>query len=226
MNVALKQMKQIMTRMVKGELGVRVMIWKSSIVDFKLEQEMDEIQTKHRKVVDALQLHHFEQQQEHEGSKFEAKSASMNVALKQMKQIMTRMVRGEVGVRVMIWKSLIVDFKLEQEEKKQKEVAAALRGQKRQMESLTEQLAASQSQRFDDSVLSKIQSEHQAEVTELKRKLADSLAESFEAQMSKMNIDVKHEEALQLREDAKTQLKQQHEADINRKDTNHADQMQ
>ena len=46
----------------------------------------------------------------------------------------------------MIWKSLIVDFKLEQEEKKQKEVAAALRGQKRQMKSLTEQVAAAQSQ--------------------------------------------------------------------------------
>ena len=57
------------------------------------------------------------------------------------------------------------------------------------------------------------EAKHATITAALKRKLADSLAESFEAQMSKMNDDAKYEEALQLHKDTLRQLKQQHEAE-------------
>ena len=90
MNAGIKQMGQIMARMVKGELGMRLVVWKGMLVDYKIQQEM---------VAKAL-------------IEAQARSASMNAGIKQMGQIMARMVKGELGMRLVVWKGMWNDFKV------------------------------------------------------------------------------------------------------------------
>ena len=81
-----RQMKLAMVRMVKGEVGMRVAIWHMWMKDGVRGKQMDRMR-----------------------SELEARAANgrKGAALRQMKQIMVRMVKGEVGLRVEIWRGAV-----------------------------------------------------------------------------------------------------------------------
>merc|ERR1712070_680755 len=83
MCVALKQMTHALARMVKGEIGMRVVIWKDEMHRARAQQEQDS-------VVRNLEA--------------AEKKKNVNIALKQMAQALARMVKGEIGMRLVIWK--------------------------------------------------------------------------------------------------------------------------
>merc|ERR1719311_566348 len=77
----LRQLRQIMVRMVKGEVGLRVEIWRTTMKD----------------EVRALEMARLQRELEER-----AADASKGAGLRQLRQIMVRMMKGEVGMRVEI----------------------------------------------------------------------------------------------------------------------------
>merc|ERR1719201_2797893 len=82
----LRQLRQIMVRLVKGEVGLRVEIWRTAMKDEVRALEMARLQ-----------------------SELEARAAdaSKGAALRQLRQIMVRIMKGEVGMRVEIWRTAV-----------------------------------------------------------------------------------------------------------------------
>merc|ERR1719454_2146190 len=80
----LRQLRQIMIRMVKGEAGLRVEIWRTTMKDAVRAKEMARLQTE---------------------LEARAADASKGAALRQLKQIMVRIMKGETAMRVEIWRS-------------------------------------------------------------------------------------------------------------------------
>merc|ERR1719502_1598566 len=80
----LRQLRQILARMVKGEMGMRVEIWRTAMKDEMRADQMARLQ-----------------------SELEARAAdaAKGAALRQLRQILARMVKGEVGMRVEIWRT-------------------------------------------------------------------------------------------------------------------------
>merc|ERR1719502_2453999 len=79
----LRQLRQIMVRMVKGEVGLRVEIWRTTMKDEVRAMEMARLQR---------------------DLEARAADASKGAGLRQLRQIMVRMMKGEVGMRVEIWR--------------------------------------------------------------------------------------------------------------------------
>merc|ERR1719502_1954241 len=82
----LRQLRQILARMVKGEMGMRVEIWRTAMKDEMRADQMARLQ-----------------------SELEARAAdaAKGAALRQLRQIMVRMMKGEVGMRVEIWRTAV-----------------------------------------------------------------------------------------------------------------------
>merc|ERR1719324_343577 len=83
----LRQLRQIMVRMMKGEVGMRVEIWRSAV-------KMDAY-AKHRELQAALEA--------------QMQAQGQGAGLRQLRQIMVRLVKGEVGMRVEIWRTAMKD---------------------------------------------------------------------------------------------------------------------
>merc|ERR1719353_720319 len=84
---ALRQLRQIMVRIMKGEVGMRVEIWRTAV-------KMDAY-AKHRELQAALEA--------------QMQAQGQGAGLRQLRQIMVRMVKGEVGMRVEIWRTAMKD---------------------------------------------------------------------------------------------------------------------
>merc|ERR1719240_1601395 len=82
----LRQLRQIMVRLVKGEVGLRVEIWRTAMKDEVRALEMARLQR---------------------DLEARAADASKGAGLRQLRQIMVRMVKGEVGMRVEIWRTAV-----------------------------------------------------------------------------------------------------------------------
>ena len=87
---AMKQLQQIMARMVKGELGTRVLVWRTEIKEQKAMAASDASSAS--KVEKAM------------AAAVAVTMAGKSSAMKQLQQIMTRMVKGELGMRVLVWR--------------------------------------------------------------------------------------------------------------------------
>merc|ERR1719502_1001970 len=79
----LRQLRQIMMRMVKGEGGLRVEIWRTAMKDEVRAMEMARLQR---------------------DLEARAADASKGAGLRQLRQIMVRLMKGEVGMRVEVWR--------------------------------------------------------------------------------------------------------------------------
>merc|ERR550537_2953 len=82
----LRQLRQILTRMVKGEVGMRVEIWRTAMKDEMRAEEMARLQRELEE---------------------RAADASKGAALRQLKQIMVRLMKGEVAMRVEMWRQQV-----------------------------------------------------------------------------------------------------------------------
>merc|ERR1719305_1489057 len=102
----LRQLRQIMVRLVKGEVGLRVEIWRTAMKDEVRATEMARLQ-----------------------SDLEARAAdaSKGAALRQLRQIMVRIMKGEAAMRLEVWRQLL---KMDAYAK-HAELAAALEAQMR-----------------------------------------------------------------------------------------------
>merc|ERR1719482_673476 len=83
----LRQLRQIMVRLMKGEVGMRVEIWRTGV-------KMDAY-ARHRELQAALEA--------------QMQAQGQGAGLRQLRQIMMRMVKGEVGMRVEIWRTAMKD---------------------------------------------------------------------------------------------------------------------
>merc|ERR1719199_1825655 len=83
-SAGLRQLRQIMIRMVKGEAGLRVEIWRTTMKDEVRAEEMARLQA---------------------DLEARAADASKGAALRQLKQIMVRIMKGETAMRVEVWRS-------------------------------------------------------------------------------------------------------------------------
>ena len=88
--VALRQLKQIMTRMVKGETAARLGLWRDAQHQSTAAEEL-------RRWDHACTVRGEER----------VESVSKKAAIRQLRQILTRMVRGEVAMRVAIWRAAL-----------------------------------------------------------------------------------------------------------------------
>merc|ERR1719454_951998 len=104
----LRQLRQIMIRMVKGEAGLRVEIWRTTMKDAVRAKEMDRMQ----KELEAR-----------------AADASKGAALRQLKQIMVRIMKGEVAMRLEVWRSLMKMDAYAKHAEMQAALEAQMRGQ-------------------------------------------------------------------------------------------------
>merc|ERR1719181_1712753 len=82
----LRMLRQIFARMVKGEVGMRVEIWRTTMKDEVRAREMARLQRE---------------------LEARAADASKGAALRQLKQIMVRIMKGEVAMRLEVWRSLM-----------------------------------------------------------------------------------------------------------------------
>ena len=82
----LRLLRQIMVRMVKGEVAMRVVIWKTATQDVQRMAELKLLQWK----LDGRTA---------DGSK--------GVALRLLRQIMVRMVKGETAMRLEVWRQKV-----------------------------------------------------------------------------------------------------------------------
>jgi hypothetical protein len=98
-SAALKLMGQIMVRIVKGELGLRLVVWQGWMREYQ--------QLRQEETTEALAA--------------AAREHCMFSATRQMGQIMARMVKGELGLRLVVWKGMLMDYKIQQEEEEQQE---------------------------------------------------------------------------------------------------------
>merc|ERR1719450_2090521 len=85
-SAGLRMLRQIFARMVKGEVGMRVEIWRTTMKDEVRAAEMARMQRELEE---------------------RAADASKGAALRQLKQIMVRIMKGEVGMRVEIWRTAV-----------------------------------------------------------------------------------------------------------------------
>merc|ERR1719253_1857033 len=84
---ALRQLKQIMVRLMKGEVAMRLEVWKSLM-------KMDAY-AKHAELQAALEA--------------QMRAQGQDAGLRMLKQIMVRMVKGEAAMRVEIWRTAMKD---------------------------------------------------------------------------------------------------------------------
>merc|ERR1719305_293839 len=82
-SAGLRQLRQIMIRMVKGEAGYRIEIWRTAMQDETRAAEMAELQRDLEARCDDL---------------------SKGAALRQLKQIMIRIMKGEAAMRLEVWR--------------------------------------------------------------------------------------------------------------------------
>jgi len=80
----LKMMAQIMTRAVKGELGMRILIWRTTMSEWKRLDALSAM----RRELDSKAAH-----------------ASRGAGIRQLKQVMIRLAKGEIAMRIEIWKT-------------------------------------------------------------------------------------------------------------------------
>jgi len=80
----LRMLKQIMVRMVKGEAAMRIEIWRTTMKDEVRLADMARMQRE---------------------LEARAASASQGAALRQLKQIMIRIMKGEVAMRLEVWRT-------------------------------------------------------------------------------------------------------------------------
>ena len=142
---------------------------------------------------------------------------NQSVALNQFKYIAHRISQRELQMRLATWKdslsrlriSQLFNLKSQRDSGEIQTSRLSWREAARKGRAIVDGL---QMRQFElESEIAELRSTHQSEIKELKRKLSDSLAELFEAQMSQMNEAVRHGEVVQLHERAIQQLVEQHE---------------
>merc|ERR1719174_2254022 len=85
-SAGLRQLRQIMIRMVKGEAGYRIEIWRTTMQDETRAAEMARLQA---------------------DLEARAADASKGAALRQLKQIMVRIMKGEAAMRLEMWRTAV-----------------------------------------------------------------------------------------------------------------------
>ena len=88
--IGLRQLQQIVTRRTKAELGMRVQVWSRAVIDKERARRVTEMALMEIRVREEL-----------EGR---AADASRGAGLRLMKQIMTRLGKGEGAMRVDVWR--------------------------------------------------------------------------------------------------------------------------
>ena len=83
-----RMMRQVMARMVKGEIGMRLVVWRTAV--------QDEV---HGKQLRLLQ----------DGLEARMMAQGQGAGVTMMKQAMARMVKGEVGMRLVVWRTAVQD---------------------------------------------------------------------------------------------------------------------
>lgn len=83
----LKSMARIVTRITKGELGMRILLWRTAGLD-----------QKRRDALTAL----------HQDLQAKAASSSKGAGLRQLKQVMIRLAKGEASMRLEIWRNEVI----------------------------------------------------------------------------------------------------------------------
>ena len=82
-SAGLRQLRQIMARMVKGEAGLRVEVWRTAMKDEARAAELASLRA---------------------DLETRAADASKGAALRQLKQIMIRLMKGETAMTLEVWR--------------------------------------------------------------------------------------------------------------------------
>ena len=86
---ALRQLRQIMARQLKGEKGLRLEVWR--------QQMKIEAYARHRAMQEALEA--------------QMRAQGQGAGLRMLRMTMARLVRGELGMRIEIWRTCMRDEK-------------------------------------------------------------------------------------------------------------------
>ena len=82
-SAGLRMLRQIMARMLKGEVGLRLEVWRTAMRDETRASELAQLQRE---------------------LEARASDASKGAALRQLKQIMIRIMKGETAMRLEVWR--------------------------------------------------------------------------------------------------------------------------
>ena len=91
----LKAMQQIMVRLVKGEVAMRVVMWRTS--------------TREASHADALSLLQLQWETKMAAQADAAANATLHTAINQIRQIWARSLKGELGLRVVVWRTAMAE---------------------------------------------------------------------------------------------------------------------
>eukprot|EP00656_Telonema_subtile_P034196 TRINITY_DN38316_c0_g1_i1.p1 TRINITY_DN38316_c0_g1~~TRINITY_DN38316_c0_g1_i1.p1 ORF type:complete len:639 (-),score=99.74 TRINITY_DN38316_c0_g1_i1:26-1942(-) len=84
---AVRGLRQVLARMVKGEIGMRVAVWRA-----------------------AWMLQHAHMEGKQQAELIDLETTWKVAAIRELKQAMARMLRGQVGLRILVWRNAARDF--------------------------------------------------------------------------------------------------------------------
>lgn len=105
---SMKQMKQIMQRMLKGSIAVGLHAWQKNSIEGLLQQQSESSKLLEDQI---LQVWRSEMHSESSSMIQSSKLRSQNAALKSMRLIMTRLLKGAVAQRLIMWKDQSIKSK-------------------------------------------------------------------------------------------------------------------